>query len=87
MSVIDVSGLTFAYEGSPELIFDHVSFQFDTDWKLGFTGRNGRGKTTFLRLLQGKYPYSGTTRYLRVPWRLNISPMRRRTCPERVWRR
>ena len=30
MSVIDVSGLTFAYEGSPELIFDHVSFQFDT---------------------------------------------------------
>ena len=60
MSVIDVSGLTFAYEGSPELIFDHVSFQFDTDWKLGFTGRNGRGKTTFLRLLQGKYPYSGT---------------------------
>ena len=60
MSVIDVSGLTFAYEGSPELIFDHVSFQIDTSWKLGFTGRNGRGKTTFLRLLQGKYPYSGT---------------------------
>ena len=47
MSAIDVSGLTFAYEGSPELIFDHVSFRFDTDWKLGFTGRNGRGKTTF----------------------------------------
>ena len=38
----------------------HVSFQIDTSWKLGFTGRNGRGKTTFLRLLQGKYPYSGT---------------------------
>ena len=60
MSMIDVSNLTFGYEGSPELVFDHVSFQFDTDWKLGFTGRNGRGKTTFLRLLQGKYPYSGT---------------------------
>ena len=60
MSMIDVSDLTFGYEGSPELIFDHVSFQIDTSWKLGFTGRNGRGKTTFLRLLQGKYPYSGT---------------------------
>jgi lincosamide and streptogramin A transport system ATP-binding/permease protein len=27
---------------------------------LGFTGRNGRGKTTFLNLLLGKYEYSGT---------------------------
>ena len=60
MSMIDVSDLTFSYEGSPETIFDHVSFQIDTDWKLGFTGRNGRGKTTFLRLLMGAYPYEGT---------------------------
>ena len=27
---------------------------------LGFTGRNGRGKTTFLNLLLGKYEYSGS---------------------------
>ena len=60
MSMIEVSNLTFGYEGSPELIFDHVGFQIDSGWKLGFTGRNGRGKTTFLRLLQGEYPYSGT---------------------------
>ena len=60
MSMIDVSNLTFGYEGSPELIFDHVGFQIDSGWKLGFTGRNGRGKTPFLRLLQGEYPYSGT---------------------------
>lgn len=60
MSMIDVSNLTFGYEGSPELIFDHVGFQIDSGWKLGFTGRNGRGKTTFLRLLQGEYLYSGT---------------------------
>ena len=37
-----------------------MSFTLDTDWKLGFAGRNGKGKTTFLRLLQGKYPYQGT---------------------------
>lgn len=60
MSLIQVSNLTFAYNGSYETIFDHVSFQIDTDWKLGFTGRNGRGKTTFLNLLQGKYDYQGS---------------------------
>ncbi|WP_339256660.1 Lsa family ABC-F type ribosomal protection protein [Paenibacillus sp. FSL P2-0136] len=60
MSLINVSKLTFAYEGTYEHIFENVSFQLDTDWKLGFTGRNGRGKTTFLNLLLGKYEYSGT---------------------------
>ncbi len=59
MSMIQVSNLTFAYEGSYETIFENVSFQLDTDWRLGFTGRNGRGKTTFLNLLMGKYPYQG----------------------------
>ncbi|MCM1090687.1 MAG: ABC-F type ribosomal protection protein [Butyrivibrio sp.] len=60
MSMINISKLTFAYEGSYDNVFEDVSFQIDTDWKLGFTGRNGRGKTTFLNLLMGKYPYSGT---------------------------
>lgn len=60
MAQISVSDLTFAYEGSYDNIFEGVSFTLDTDWKLGFVGRNGRGKTTFLHLLQGKYPYSGT---------------------------
>lgn len=59
MSQINVSNLTFAYEGSYDNIFEQVSFQIDTDWKLGFTGRNGRGKTTFLNLLRGKYAYQG----------------------------
>ncbi|MBB3111586.1 lincosamide and streptogramin A transport system ATP-binding/permease protein [Paenibacillus phyllosphaerae] len=59
MSLIQVSNLTFAYDGSYDNIFEQVSFQLDTDWKLGFTGRNGRGKTTFLNLLLGKYEYGG----------------------------
>lgn len=59
MSLINISNLTFAYDGSGENIFENVSFQIDTDWKLGFTGRNGRGKTTFLNLLLGKYEYKG----------------------------
>jgi len=60
MSLIQVSDLTFAYDGSYEPIFDHASFRLDTNWRLGFTGRNGRGKTTFLNLLLGKYPYRGS---------------------------
>lgn len=60
MSQISISNLTFAYDGSYDTIFEDVNFQIDTDWKLGFIGRNGRGKTTFLNLLLGKYEYQGT---------------------------
>ena len=60
MAQINVSNLTFSYEGSFDNIFDNVSFSIDTDWKLGFIGRNGKGKTTFLNLLLGKFPYKGS---------------------------
>ena len=55
MSLINVHDLTFGYEGSIENVFEEVSFQIDTDWKLGLIGRNGKGKTTFLKLLLGEY--------------------------------
>ena len=48
MSQITVSHLTFAYDGACDNVFEDVSFVLDTAWRLGFTGRNGRGKTTFL---------------------------------------
>lgn len=57
--MIKVENLTFSYPTSYDNIFENVSFQIDTDWKLGFTGRNGRGKTTFLNLLLGKLEYNG----------------------------
>ncbi|CZT55230.1 putative ABC transporter ATP-binding protein [Eubacteriaceae bacterium CHKCI005] len=53
MSIVQISHLTFCYDGSSEDVFTDVSFQFDTCWRLGCTGRNGRGKTTLLRLLSG----------------------------------
>ena len=59
MSMIQVQDLTFAYPGSFDNIFEGVNFQIDTDWKLGFIGRNGRGKTTFFNLLLGNYEYRG----------------------------
>ena len=59
MSQIRVSDLSFHYDASYEWVFDHTSFILDTDWKLGFIGRNGKGKTTFLQLLMGNYEYLG----------------------------
>lgn len=60
MSLIQVTDLTFSYPSSYDEIFSHASFQIDTRWKLGLIGRNGRGKTTLLRLLMGEYPYGGS---------------------------
>ncbi len=59
MALIQVNHLTFAYEGSFDNVFEDATFRFDTDWKLGFIGRNGKGKTTFLKLLLGLYDYRG----------------------------
>ena len=59
MSMIKVENLTFSYPSSYDPIFENVSFQIDTDWKLGFVGRTGRGKTTFLNLLMDQYEYRG----------------------------
>ena len=62
MSVIEISNLTFAYEGSYDAIFENVSLRLDTDWRLGLVGRNGRGKTTFLKLLDGTLDSRGAVR-------------------------
>ena len=59
MSQIRVNDLSFHYEGSYDNIFEHTSFSIDTGWKLGFVGRNGRGKTTFLKLLMGELDDGG----------------------------
>lgn len=59
MSIINVQNLSFRYDSYGENIFENVTLQLDTDWRLGLTGRNGRGKSTFLHLLAGRYPYSG----------------------------
>ena len=60
MSQINVNNLTFYYDGSADYVFENVSFSIDTNWKLGLIGRNGKGKTTFLKLLMKKYAYQGS---------------------------
>ena len=59
LSLIQVEHLTFAHEGSYDNVFEDVSLRLDSSWRLGLIGRNGCGKTTFLHLLQGRYPHQG----------------------------
>ncbi len=56
---VSIRDLSFTYDGSYTPVFEHVSFNFDTSWRLGLIGRNGKGKTTLLRLLQRQMLYQG----------------------------
>lgn len=51
MSIIQLNNLSFTYPGKYEPIFKNVTLQLNSTWKLGLIGRNGRGKTTLLKLL------------------------------------
>ena len=56
---VSIRNLSFTYDGSYTPVFENVSFTFDTSWRLGLIGRNGKGKTTLLRLLQKQYAHQG----------------------------
>ncbi len=60
MAMIQCMDITFAYEGGYEDVFTRLSCRMDTTWRLGLIGRNGRGKTTLLRLLAGQLKPQGT---------------------------
>lgn len=60
MSLLQVTDLSFSYEENYDPVFQNVSFRVDTDWRTGVVGRNGKGKTTFLKLLMGEMEYSGS---------------------------
>lgn len=59
MGTIQIKNLSFRYAGMLTNLFDQLNLNIDESWKLGLIGRNGRGKTTFLKLLLGKYTYQG----------------------------
>ena len=59
MGTINISNLYFRYEKMPAPIFNHFNLNIDESWRLGLIGRNGRGKTTFLKILLGQLAGSG----------------------------
>lgn len=54
MALIQFTDIHFAYEGSYDEVFSGLTAQLDSRWRLGLIGRNGRGKTTLLRILAGE---------------------------------
>ena len=70
MSQITISHLSFTYDGDYTPVFQDLDLRLDTGWKLGLVGRNGRGKTTLLKLLAGEAEGRGT---ISRPVRLSVS--------------
>lgn len=59
MALIQIEHLSFTYPGSYVPVFTDLHFHMDSAWRLGLVGRNGRGKTTLLRLLAGQLQGGG----------------------------
>lgn len=61
MSKITISNMSYHYEDFYCPVYENINLTLKTDWKLGLIGRNGRGKTTLLKLLTGGLePTAGT---------------------------
>ena len=70
MSFIKINNLSFGY--GDRMLFENFNLNFDSTWKLGLISRNGRGKTTLLKMLNGQIAnYSGQI----------ISPLKFCYCP------
>ena len=60
MAQIEIKDMTFYYDDFYHPVFEHLNVNLDTDWKMALVGRNGRGKSTLLKLLSGSLiPTSG----------------------------
>ena len=78
MSLIQVSNLTFGYEGSFDNVFENASFSIDTNWRCGFIGRNGAGKSTTLKSILGMvHPDAGEVRVFGMDYAVNERAIRR----------
>lgn len=64
MSILSVTEMTQGF--GDNIIFDNVSFQLSKGEHIGLIGANGKGKTTFMRLITNEIlPDSGTISWSR----------------------
>lgn len=59
MGTIQIENVNFKYDQMMNNLFDSLNLKIDESWKLGLIGRNGRGKTTLMKLLLGQLDYQG----------------------------
>ena len=62
MSIVEIRHLSFGYDNASDPVFEDVSIHFDTAWRLGLVARNGKGKTTLLKLLAKELDAQGAIR-------------------------
>lgn len=74
MSNIHIKNLTYGYTTGKK-VFENLNLSINSNWKLGLTGRNGQGKSTFFKLLLNKFEYSGkiqsTIFFVHFPLQIN----------------
>ena len=54
MASIVFNNVHFSYPAAATPVFEDLSLVLDTGWRTGVVGRNGRGKTTLLKLVSGE---------------------------------
>lgn len=72
MSQITISNMSYQYSSYYNPIFEKVNLVLDTNWKSGLIGRNGRGRTTLLKLLMGVL--EPDSRYIKLPGGIDYFP-------------
>ena len=72
MSKIAIEEMSYYYVDFYHPVFEKVNLTIDTDWKTGLVGRNGRGKTTLLKLLARELEPS--TGNIHVPRKMSYFP-------------
>ena len=52
-SIMEAQDLTFSYNGNDSPLINHLNFNIESNDKICIIGKNGKGKTTLLKLLAG----------------------------------
>ena len=61
--IMDVNDLTFSYDGKEPYLINGLNFTVNRHDKICVVGKNGKGKTTLLKLLSGRLkPVSGSVK-------------------------